>query len=102
MRGRASAFGGASAFLCAGSLGFLRAVATSRSLQLRLLRSFGTLCAGRTFLSGEAASVSPKLCFADFTEEQACAPDFMDVFTQTCQAFASMTKFLTMALELPW
>jgi len=42
------------------------------------------------------------IAHADFTEEQACAPDFMDVFTQTCQAFASMTKFLTMALELPW
>lgn len=39
---------------------------------------------------------------ADFTEEQACAPDFIDVFTQTCQAFAPMTQFLTAALELPW
>ena len=39
---------------------------------------------------------------ADFTEAQACAPEFMDVFTQTCQAFAPMTQFLTAALELPW
>lgn len=42
------------------------------------------------------------IAHANFAEEQACAPDFMDVFTQTCQAFAPMTKFLTAALELPW
>ena len=42
------------------------------------------------------------IAHADFTEEQACAPDFMEVFTQTCQTFAPMTKFLTTALELPW
>ncbi|ETW93703.1 MAG: hypothetical protein ETSY1_38075 [Candidatus Entotheonella factor] len=42
------------------------------------------------------------IAHADFSEEQACAPDFMDVFTQTCQAFAPMAKFLTTALELPW
>jgi len=42
------------------------------------------------------------IAHADFTVEQACAPDFMDVFTRTCQAFAPVTKFLTTALELPW
>ena len=42
------------------------------------------------------------IAHADFTEEQACAPDFMEVFTQTCQTFAPMTLFLTEALELPW
>ncbi len=42
------------------------------------------------------------LARAHFTEKQACAPDFMDVFTQTCGAFAILTKFLTHALELPW
>lgn len=42
------------------------------------------------------------IAHADFTEEQACAPNFMDVFTQTCHAFAPMTQFLTAALELPW
>jgi uncharacterized protein (TIGR02453 family) len=39
---------------------------------------------------------------AQFTEVQACAPDFMDVFTETCRAFAPLTRFLTTALELPW
>lgn len=42
------------------------------------------------------------IAHANFTEEQPCAPDFMDVFTQTCHTFAPMTKFLTAALELPW
>jgi uncharacterized protein (TIGR02453 family) len=42
------------------------------------------------------------IAHADFTEEQVCAPDFMDVFIQTCQAFSPMTRFLTLALELPW
>jgi uncharacterized protein (TIGR02453 family) len=42
------------------------------------------------------------IAHVDFTEEQACASDFIDVFTQTCQAFAPMTQFLTAALELPW
>ena len=39
---------------------------------------------------------------APFSEAQACAPDFMAVFTETCRAFAPMTKFLTAALQLPW
>jgi uncharacterized protein (TIGR02453 family) len=36
------------------------------------------------------------------TEAQACAPDFMKVFTETCRAYAPMTQFLTAALQLPW
>lgn len=42
------------------------------------------------------------IVIANFTEEQACAPDFMDVFTGTCRTFSPLTKFLTTALELPW
>ncbi len=42
------------------------------------------------------------IAHTEFTEEQACAPDFMDVFTQTCHAVAPLNKFLTTALELPW
>jgi uncharacterized protein (TIGR02453 family) len=42
------------------------------------------------------------IAVAHFTEEQACAPEFMTVFTQTCQAFAPLTQFLTMALKLAW
>jgi uncharacterized protein (TIGR02453 family) len=42
------------------------------------------------------------IAIAHFTEEQASAPDFMDVFTTTCQSFSGLTKFLTAALELPW
>ena len=42
------------------------------------------------------------IALAHFTEEQAYAPDFMDVFTTTCRTFAPLTKFLTSALELPW
>ena len=39
---------------------------------------------------------------AQLTEADACAPDFMEVFTQSCQAFSPLMKFLTKALELPW
>jgi uncharacterized protein (TIGR02453 family) len=42
------------------------------------------------------------IALAHFTEEQACAPDFMEVFTQICRAFAPLTQFLTAALELAW
>ena len=42
------------------------------------------------------------LAHAEFTEAQVCAPDFMEVFTQTCRAFAPLTQFLTTALGLPW
>jgi uncharacterized protein (TIGR02453 family) len=42
------------------------------------------------------------IAHAAFTEEQVCAHDFIHAFSQTCQAFAPMTQFLTVALELPW
>lgn len=42
------------------------------------------------------------LARALFTDEQTCAPDFMDAFIETCRAFSPLTKFLTHALELPW
>ena len=42
------------------------------------------------------------IVLAHFTEEQACAPDFLHVFIETCQTFAPLTHFLTTALELPW
>ncbi len=42
------------------------------------------------------------IVLAHFTEEQAGAPDFMDVFTRTCRTFAPFMTFLTTALELPW
>ncbi len=42
------------------------------------------------------------IAHADFTPDQACTPNFMSLFTQTCQTFAPLTRFLTQALELPW
>lgn len=39
---------------------------------------------------------------ARFTEEEACAPGFMDEFRKTCHTLAPMTRFLTKALELSW
>lgn len=39
---------------------------------------------------------------AHLTEDEACASDFLEVFTGTCQAFTPLMKFLTKALELPW
>ena len=42
------------------------------------------------------------IALTHFTEDQVCAPDFMEVFTQTCRTFAPLTHFLTAALELPW
>ena len=39
---------------------------------------------------------------AHFSEQEACAPDFMDTFTATCRSFAPLTRFLTEALALPW
>jgi len=42
------------------------------------------------------------IAHAHFTEEQACAPDFLHVFTETCRVFAPLTQFLTTALELAW
>ena len=42
------------------------------------------------------------VALAHFTEEQACTPDFLHVFTETCRIFAPLTQFLTTALELAW
>ena len=39
---------------------------------------------------------------AHFSEEEACAPGFMDTFTATCRSFAPLTRFLTEALAQPW
>lgn len=39
---------------------------------------------------------------AEFSQAEACAPDFMDSFTATCRSFAPVTRFLTEALALPW
>ncbi len=37
-----------------------------------------------------------------YTEEQACAPDFIDVFTEGCRTASPFTEFLTKAVGLPW
>ena len=42
------------------------------------------------------------IALAHFTETQACAPDFLPVFIETCRTFAPLTQFLTTALELAW
>ena len=42
------------------------------------------------------------IAHAHFTEAQACAPDFLHVFIETCRTFAPLTQFLTTALELAW
>jgi uncharacterized protein (TIGR02453 family) len=42
------------------------------------------------------------LVHASVSEEAVCAPDFLERFAETCQAFAPLVKFLTKALELPW
>lgn len=39
---------------------------------------------------------------ARFTEDEACAPGFMDDFAGTCRGFAPLARFLTGALGLPW
>jgi uncharacterized protein (TIGR02453 family) len=39
---------------------------------------------------------------ARFTEDEACAPGFMDEFATTCRAFSPLARFLTSALELTW
>jgi len=39
---------------------------------------------------------------ARFTEDEACAPGFMDEFAATCRTFSPLARFLTDALELPW
>ena len=42
------------------------------------------------------------LAHTDFTEEEVCAPDFMDRFTNACKASAPLVKFLARALALPY
>jgi uncharacterized protein (TIGR02453 family) len=37
-----------------------------------------------------------------FTEADACAPDFMDRYTDACRAAAPFAEFLTKAVGLPW
>ena len=39
---------------------------------------------------------------ARYSEEEACAPGFMDDFAETCRTFSPLTRFLTRALDLPW
>jgi len=36
------------------------------------------------------------------TEADACAPDFMDRYTESCRAAAPFAEFLTKAVGLPW
>ena len=37
-----------------------------------------------------------------FTEEETCAPDFIDLYTDTCRVAAPFTGFLTTAVGLDW
>ena len=37
-----------------------------------------------------------------FTQEEACAPDFIDRYADACRASAPFMKFLTEAVGLPW
>ncbi len=39
---------------------------------------------------------------APFNEEEACAPDFIDHFTERCRKAAPFMEFLTTAIGLPW
>lgn len=39
---------------------------------------------------------------ARFSEEDACAPDFMDRFTEICHTTAPFIEFVTKAIGLPW
>jgi uncharacterized protein (TIGR02453 family) len=39
---------------------------------------------------------------ASFNERDACAPRFMDRFSEVCEASAPLMRFLTAALGLPW
>lgn len=39
---------------------------------------------------------------ARYSEDEACAPGFMDDFAEMCGTFAPLTRFLTRALDLPW
>ncbi len=42
------------------------------------------------------------VAFAEFTEEQAMAPDFIDRYAQLCAAGTPLMRFLTRTLGLPW
>ena len=37
-----------------------------------------------------------------FSEAEACAPDFLDAFTDACRDAAPFTELLTVAVDLPW
>lgn len=39
---------------------------------------------------------------ARFTEEEACAPGFIEEFAATCRTFSPLARFLTNSLDLPW
>jgi len=39
---------------------------------------------------------------ASFDEADACSPRFIDRFSDICEITAPLTRFLTIALELPW
>jgi len=40
--------------------------------------------------------------YAPFTEHQACAPDFLERYTENCRRNAPLMRFLCRALELPY
>ncbi len=40
--------------------------------------------------------------FTPFSPKQACAPDFMDRFIESCEAAAPMMAYLNTAMGLPW
>ena len=40
--------------------------------------------------------------FTPFTEKDACSPNFMDRFVDSCRAAAPFMEFLSNALKLPW
>lgn len=42
------------------------------------------------------------IAFTSFTDQQVCAPDFLDRVTNSVEAVAPLMKFLTSALSLPW
>ena len=39
---------------------------------------------------------------ARYSEDEACAPGFMDEFAESCRTFAPLARFLTHALDLSW
>lgn len=42
------------------------------------------------------------MCVTSFTENQVCAPDFLDQVTKASRAAAPLLEFLTRAIGLPW